>query len=463
MIQQNMFQQSMAQQNMSQLNIAELNKTQQKAPAKLRVFPVVINGVINGVINSVTNRVIIRTMIGMILAVISLLSVNAYALANNTGLDQIEESYSGQFIIDDKPIHYTAKTLLSGLDHPWSVIELPDGSLLITERSGQLRLFSEGQLSKPVAGLPEVFVMGQAGLFDVVLHPDFANNQTLFLSYAHGTLESNTLRVVRAQLTGTAANESANSVLALTNTVPIYDVEPFKNTPVHYGGRMVVLPDNTLLITTGDGFDYREQAQQLTSDMGKVARISFDGGHPLNNPFVNQPKANNTIFTYGHRNPQGLIYDAKRQQIFMHEHGPAGGDEINWLVAGNNYGWPGITHGNDYSGAKISPYIEYKGMEQPLLHWTPSIAPSGMAVYYGEQFPEINGDFLVGALVDKEVRLVRTKSGKVSGANFIQSQQPLFEHLAMRIRDITLGNDGTIYLLTDSDNGKLIAINRSKR
>lgn len=394
-------------------------------------------------------------------------SASKRVLDGQQGTSEPLSSLSGQFDVDGKPIQYKADTLVAGLDHPWSLTELPDGQLLITERSGQLRLFSDGQLSKPIAGMPNVFVMGQAGLFDIVLHPDFAINKTLFLSYAHGTLESNTLRVARAQLAVNESDGESSSHLSLQKVVPIYDVEPFKNTPVHYGGRMVILPDNTLLITTGDGFDYREQAQQLTSDMGKVIRITLDGGHPLNNPFVNQPKANNTIFTYGHRNPQGLIYDSKRQQIFMHEHGPAGGDEINLLESGNNYGWPVITHGKDYSGANISPFTEYKGMQQPLLHWTPSIAPSGMAVYYGEQFPEINGDFLVGALVDKEVRLVQTKEGQASNhankSQFILSEQSLFGALAKRIRAISVAKDGTIYLLTDSKDGKLIAVSRADK
>jgi glucose/arabinose dehydrogenase len=357
-------------------------------------------------------------------------------VAKSTRVESIE--YKG------KTISFTAETLVSGLNHPWSLALLPDNSFLITERSGQLRRFKNGQLSAPISGLPSVFVAGQGGLLDVALHPDFASRGELFLSYAYGDMQANTTRVISARLVENR----------LEDVRVIFEVEPYKDTPVHYGGRLLVLPDNTLLLTTGDGFDYREQAQKMDSLLGKVVRLAFNGGIPKNNPFFNQPDKHPAIWTLGHRNPQGLIYDPVRQQVFLHEHGPKGGDEINRLEAGKNYGWPIATFGKDYSGATISPFTEYEGMTQPLLHWTPSIAPSGFAVYYGSQFPEFEGDFLVGALAARELRWVDMNGEKVEG------QYSLLKSLNMRIRDVRVGSDGAIYLLTDSDNGHLIKLSR---
>ncbi len=348
------------------------------------------------------------------------------------------------FELEGKTIHYTQTVLAEGLEHPWDLAILDDDEFLITERSGQLRRYKNGAISEAIQGMPEVFVMSQAGLFDVTLHPEFKSNQRIFLSYAHGTLEANTLRVVSAQL----------SEQSLSEFQVVFEVEPYKDTPVHYGGRLALLPDNSLLITTGDGFDYREKAQSLDNLLGKVARVFIDGSIPQDNPYFSHKGAKRTIWTLGHRNPQGLIYDAQRKLVFLHEHGPKGGDEINVLEAGKNYGWPIATHGKDYSGAQISPFTEYPGTEQPLLHWTPSIAPSGLAVYYGEQFSELNGSLLIGALVDRDVKLLRFDDRAVT------AQASLFSHLDARVRAVYVGQNGEILLLTDSAKGQLIKIER---
>jgi len=320
---------------------------------------------------------------------------------------------------------------------------LPDGSILITERGGDLHAYKNGELSPPITGVPDVFAKSQGGLFDVLLHPDFKQNQQLFLSFAFGDDTANATRVVSAKLIDGQ----------LTQLTTLFTASPFKDTPVHYGGRMALMADNTLLLTTGDGFDYREKAQDLNNLLGKVIRLNLDGSIPADNPF----KGNDLgaeIYSYGHRNPQGLLFDKLRQQVILHEHGPAGGDEINFILPGKNYGWPVITYGKDYSGASISPYTEYPGMEQPLLHWTPSIAPSGFAVYYGEAFKELSGSFLVGALAAKELRLVYMKDDQVV------AQASLLKERELRIRDVRVGPDGAIYLLTDGEQGQLIRLTR---
>ncbi|WP_144391605.1 PQQ-dependent sugar dehydrogenase [Pleionea sediminis] len=353
----------------------------------------------------------------------------------------------GVFNINEQSIEYSMEVKVKGLKHPWDFSFLPNNEILITERGGHLRVFKDGNLSKPIMGLPEVFANSQGGLFDVELHPQFSENKIIFLSYAHGSIESNTLRVVRAKY----KNNRLSDIRIL------FEVEPYKDTPVHYGGRLLALPDSSLLITTGDGFDYREKAQLLNNSMGKVLRIYFDGSIPGNNPFLNDPQKVKAIWTYGHRNPQGLIYDSVRKKVFLHEHGPKGGDEINLVTAGNNYGWPLTSYGKDYFGAQITPFEQYEGVTEPLLYWKSAIAPSGMAAYYGEQFPELEGDLLVGSLVKKEVRLI-----KMNGLNVVE-QMPLFSELKARVRAIKISLDGSIYVLTDEENGKLVEIRRRKK
>ncbi|RRJ83762.1 PQQ-dependent sugar dehydrogenase [Aestuariirhabdus litorea] len=341
-------------------------------------------------------------------------------------------------------VKYELQVVADGLDHPWSLSFLPDGRMLVTERAGRLRMISASGImdSAPVRGVPRVFDRSQGGLFEAVPHPDFANNGLIYLSYAWGDGDANGTRLARARLEGNA----------LRDLEVLFTVEPLKDTPVHYGGRLAFMPDGTLLLTTGDGFDYREQAQKLDSLLGKVVRLNDDGSIPADNPFVGQADARGEIYSYGHRNPQGLLYDEESGTLYLHEHGPKGGDEINILEPGNNYGWPVITYGRDYSGATISPYTEYEGMEQPLIYWTPSIAPSGVTIYRGNEFPQWQGDLLVGALAGRQVRLVELDQGRVVG------QQPLFTELGERIRDVRSGPDGRLYLISDSSNGTLYRV-----
>ena len=336
---------------------------------------------------------------------------------------------------------YKLVTVAEGLDFPWCLAFLPEGDMLVTELGGTLRHISpSGEVSDPIAGVPAVHRQSQGGLFDVLPHPDFATNQTLFLSYAAPPADANATDVFRARLVDGA----------LLDGEVIFSVTPRKPTPVHYGGRMVFLPDGTLVLTTGDGFDFREAAQDLTSLLGKTVRIHPDGSIPADNPFTGRDDALEQIYTYGHRNPQGLAL-APDGSLYLHEHGPRGGDETNLLVAGANYGWPAVTFGIDYNGAYVSPFTEGPGLTAPLNHWTPSIAPSGLAVYTGDRFPAWHGDLFVGALVDREVRRLDIVDRAVVG------EQPLFGELGSRIRDVR-SHDGYLYVVEDGTGGRILRV-----
>lgn len=330
---------------------------------------------------------------------------------------------------------YKVAEIAKGLDHPYSIAFLPDGSMLVTERKGQLRLIKDGQLvAAPITGVPPVHTGSQAGLFDVVLHPKFAENSLVYLTYAHGTKAANMTRVARARFDGSA----------LQDLQVIFEAKPPKDTSNHYGGRLVFLPDGTFTLLVGDGFEYREQAQNPRSHLGKIVRLNDDGSIPQDNPFAGREGALPEVYSLGHRNQQGLVFDAERGMLFETEHGPQGGDELNMIAAGKNYGWPVITYGRDYTGALVSPFTERPGMEQPLVHWTPSIAPSGLAVYRGDKFPAWNGDLLVGALAFKHLRRV-----DLDDAGRVVGQEQLLTKFAERIRDVRVSPDGYIYVTTD--------------
>lgn len=339
---------------------------------------------------------------------------------------------------------YTVETVASGLEHPWSLAFLPAGGALVTERAGRLRRISDdGQLLEaPIAGVPAVFNDGQAGLFEVVLSPDFSGDRMIFLSYACGTEPANHLCVAKGRFDGEA----------LADVTEIFRATPAKYGNAHYGGRMAWLPDGTLVVALGDGFDFREQAQNLSSHLGKIVRLNPDGTAPDDNPFVGREGALPEIYSYGHRNVQGLLYDSVEGRLIAHEHGPRGGDEINLIEPGNNYGWPVITHGIDYTGAMVTPFTELKGMEQPLVHWTPSIAPSGMTRYWADLFPAWRGSLLVGALADRSVHRVQLEGLRA------KDSETLFKELGERIRDVVTGPEGAVYLLTDSPEGRVLRI-----
>ena len=342
-------------------------------------------------------------------------------------------------------VDYRLETVAEHLTWPWCIAFLPDGDLLVTERDGDLHVIRERILDpRPVAGVPPAYVRSQGGMFDVLPHPRFEENRLLYLSFAHGTPDANATRIVRGRFDGTV----------LSDVETVFTVEPTKDTPVHYGGRMLFLPDGTLLLTTGDGFVYREASQKLDSLLGKVVRLNDDGSVPEDNPFVHDATARDEIWTYGHRNPQGIAYDAASGTVFLHEHGAQGGDELNVLTPGSNYGWPIVTLGIDYTGARISPFREYPGMTPPVIDWTPSIAASGMTWYDGDAFPEWRGDLFVTSLVFNYVERVDLENGEVVG------RHRMFEEIGERLRDVRTGTDGSLYVLTDSAAGRVVRVAR---
>ena len=250
---------------------------------------------------------------------------------------------------------YTLETIAEGLNTPWSIAELPNGGFLITERPGGLKHVDADGVVTDIAGVPPVFAQRQGGLFDVTLHPDHANNSMIYLAYAAGDEDSNRTTIARATLGDDA----------LEDLEVIYGVTPTKRGGGHFGGRMAFLSDGTLLLTSGEGYAYREEAQNVENELGKLLRMTESGAAPADNPY---PTESPYVYSYGHRNPQGLIVDPETQAIWLTEHGPKGGDELNFVEKGKNYGWPAITYGVDYSGAIISPYTELPGMEQPAKY-----------------------------------------------------------------------------------------------
>ncbi len=341
-------------------------------------------------------------------------------------------------------VMFDVKTIADKLESPWSVAVGEEGEYYVTERDGKLYRIAGADRTE-ITGLPDdIYAEGQAGLFDVKLAPDFTKSGNIYLSYAYGTRKSNGTALVLAKLSGDRLIESR----------VIFRANPPKDTNAHFGGRIAFLPDETLILTTGEGFKYREAAQDVNSHLGKTVRLMMEGGVPEDNPKLGDKP---DVYSYGHRNVQGLAYDAETDTLWSHEHGPRGGDELNIIKAGVNYGWPVATYGIDYNGAKISPYKTYEGMEDGVHVWVPSIAPSGLAIYRGDMFPEWDGDALIGGLASRDLRLVDLEGGKSVGETI------LLKNLESRIRDVRIDKDGAILVLTDDpENGKLLRITPKK-
>ncbi len=344
---------------------------------------------------------------------------------------------------------YRVETVASGLDHPWSLAFLPDGRMLVTERPGRLRLIEPGPDGRPqlrpdpVAGVPPVLSQGQSGLFEVLPDPDFARNRRILLSYAHGQPQANHLRVTAATLEGDR----------LVDARPIFTSQPAKTETQHFGGRMAWLADGSLLLGMGDGNLERTDAQRLHTHLGKFMRIRADGSVPADNPFVNRAGARPEIWSVGHRNPQGVV--VVDGVAYAHEHGARGGDELNRIRPGANYGWPAVTGGIDYTYARVTPFRSLPGMEAPLLEWTPSIAPAGLTWYGGGLFPAWRGSLFVAALKERSVRRVPMADPQKGPSG---DQELLFQELGERIRDVRAGPDGALWLLTDSPQGRVLRV-----
>jgi len=340
-----------------------------------------------------------------------------------------------------------AETYAEGFEIPWALEFLPDGRLLVTERQGTIRIVSpDGSVSEPIDGVPPVRARGQGGLMDIVLHPDFANNQLVYLSYSEpgvgdGDDTIGYTVIDRARLTG----------LALTDVERVYEVDAefYSRRGHHFGSRIVFDADGFLYFTIGDR-GQRPLAQSVETPNGKVHRLHDDGRIPADNPFAEQPGAITSIWSYGHRNPQGMAVHPATGEIYTTEHGPRGGDELNRIQKGVNYGWPAITYGINYDGTPITEAMTADGMEQPILFWNPSIAPCGIDFYDGDQFPKWKNHLLVTALAFQQLRRVHIEQGRVI------HQEIIFEP-GSRFRDVETGPDGLIYVALEEP-GRIVRL-----
>lgn len=369
--------------------------------------------------------------------VICALGLLASGCADNREAVELPEPATGHAVL--------VEPVIEGLEHPWGLAFLPGGGMLVTERTGDLRLIRDGALAEePVSGAPEVLALSQGGLLDIALPPDFETSSLVYLSFASGTAQSNNTALYRARYEDGA----------LLDGGVIWTSQMNKTGGAHFGGRIAFMDDGTLLLTLGDGFEFREEAQNLENHFGTIVRLNPDGSPASGNPLAGEDGALSDIWTYGHRNVQGIAIDPATGIVWAHEHGPRGGDELNIIEGGNNYGWPIVTAGLDYSGARISPFTEHgQDYTAPLREWLPdSIAPSGLAVYRGEAFPNWNGDLLIGALAGQALHRVRVENGQAIAEEILLADE------GARIRDVRVGPDGLVYVLTDHANGAVLRL-----
>jgi glucose/arabinose dehydrogenase len=331
-------------------------------------------------------------------------------------------------------------TLTDGLVQPWALAFLPDGDVLITERGGRLRRFHHGQLLPPIGGVPRVATRQQDGLMDLALHPRFAQNRRLYFTYSTTGDRGDTPVLASAQFDGTR----------LTDVRDLFVTEAWSRYGGNTGSRIAFGPDGTIYMTVGDRHE-QKPAQDLRTDKGKILRLNADGTIPPDNPFIGRTDARPEIFAYGVRNPQGLFVEPSTGVIWEHEHGPRGGDELNIITRGHNYGWPSITYGINYDGTAISDSTERDGMDQPLVHWEPSIAPSGLTVYSGDRFPAWRGNVFLGALAGRHLRRLEVENGHVRHQEVLLNQRR-----PQRVRDVRQGPEGDLYVLTEE--GMLIRL-----
>ena len=358
----------------------------------------------------------------------------ASALAQ-TGVDKAAEIHRS------KEHSFQVETVVEGLSHPWGITFLPDGRMLVTEREGQLNLIApdSGERAQ-VTGLPEITARGQGGLLDVAVHPRFEENNWVYLSYVAEGEGGFGTHVGRGRLQGTQ----------LTDFDVLFRATPFTRGAQHFGSRLLFDGKGHLFVSLGDRNE-RDRAQDLGDHNGSLIRLTEEGAIPKDNPFVNRQGALPAIYSYGHRNIQGLAQHPQTGQVWLHEHGPRGGDEINVPEAGKNYGWPVITYGKEYYGPSIGT-TRKEGVEQPIHYWAPSIAPSGMTFYTGKAFPRWRGDLFVGALAQTHLARLR-----FDGTRLVE-QERLLDDAGWRIRDVVQGPDDLLYLLVDSGNAPVLRL-----
>lgn len=367
------------------------------------------------------------------------IAITTLALAACGGAAETEADTAATATSQDQ-LSLTVTPIVEGLEFPWALAVLPSGDMLVSEREGRLNLLKDGALT-PIAGTPQAYVERQGGYFGLVLDPDFETNRHIYLAYAQGNDDANSTAVMKATL-------SADGT-AISDISTIYQADA-RDTAHHYGGRLQFMNDGTLLVSLGDGFRYMDDAQTPNNTHGTIVRINSDGTIPQDNPFVGTEGAKPEVYSYGHRNVQGLFVDPATGTVFAHEHGPKGGDELNIITPGLNYGWPKITYGVNYDGTIITNKSEAEGMEQPYIKWVPSIAPSGMTLYTGDKYPGWTGDLIIGAMNGPAgLKLVRVdlEDGRIGEAS---------DHLTdidRPIRDVVQGTDGYLYIVTNELDG----------
>lgn len=349
-----------------------------------------------------------------------------------------------QDVIESEQADFIIETVAGGLEYPWSIAFLPSGEYLVTEREGRLRVIDEdGLRDAPVTGLPDdLLVERQGGLLDVALAPDFADSRTIYFSYAEGTAEANNTALARAQL--------SEDLTALENVEDLFHVNFEKAGGFHFGGRILFNPDGTLFLTLGDGGNHQDEAQNPDNHLGAVVRLNLDGSIPGDNPVIENGAPG--VYSFGHRNAQGIARNPATGSVWELEHGARGGDEINILAAGDNYGWPVITYGINYDGTIITEERERDGLTQPIWYWNPSIAPSGMDFYTGDAFEHWQGDLFVSALAGSQVERLEIDGDRVI------SVEPLLGDMGQRFRDVRTGPDGALYVLTDDFEGSVLRL-----
>ncbi len=380
----------------------------------------------------------------LVLKTISLAAISCLACSSNAQKVEVSQN---------PPANYRLVPIVTGLEHPWSIAWLPNRTILVTERPGRLRIVRNGVLDPTaIGGVPPVFASGQGGLMEISIHPQFAKNRLVYLTYAHGDDTANRTRLARAIFDGKN----------LKNLQVIFEVSPIKPGSQHFGSRIVWLPDNTLLLAIGDGGNPplkidgelpRFQAQNRRSQLGKVIRLNDDGSIPRDNPFIKATNTDPAIWSYGHRNIQGMVFDPLTKRVWATEHGSSGGDELNLVQSGKNYGWPLAGYSKEYGfpNNDISPNKSLPGMEDPKAVWTPAIAPSGLTTYNGKRFPQWQKNLFAGGLIEQAVRRIELDAkGKVLNQESIS--------IGARVRDVRQGPDELLYVLTDEPNGRIVRI-----
>ncbi|HEY5751163.1 MAG TPA: PQQ-dependent sugar dehydrogenase [Chryseolinea sp.] len=350
----------------------------------------------------------------------------------------IVQSEKQKFMVDT--ITSATDTAVGALKNPWGMAFLPDGRLLVTEREGNIRIVKDGKLLKEkIEGVPPVYVHGQGGLLDIQLHPDFAKNGWIYLSYAKQVADSGGTVIARAKLEGNK----------LTNLEELFQALPLTSSEVHFGSRIAFDGNGYMFFTSGER-GKKENAQDLTNHLGKVLRLHDDGKVPSDNPFTSTIGARSEIWSYGHRSLQGLYYDKETGTLWEHEHGPRGGDELNIVEKGKNYGWPIITYGINYDSTVITDLTERPDLEQPVRYWVPSIAPCGLTMVTSDKYPHWKGNLLVGALSHQLVARV-----EIADKKFVKEER-LLEKIG-RVRCVTQSPDGYIYIAMENP-GKIVRL-----